>query len=128
MRHRNLDNLFDAFFGGMQPIHLRNEIDFSDENSYTVDYTKDGAYAFFEVPGFNKNNLKVELEDGRIYVEGKRSYKIEGQEKIKTISQKFKIGEGYSPESLEATIEDGILTIFIPNMKKSEGKKRISLI
>jgi HSP20 family molecular chaperone IbpA len=91
MRHRNLDGLFDAFFGGMQPIHLRNEIDFSDENSYSVDYTKDGAYVFFEVPGFNKNNLKVEMEDGKIFVEGKRTYKIEGAEKVKTISQKSKL-------------------------------------
>jgi len=128
MRHRNLENLFDAFFGGMQPINYRTEVYNSNEDSYTVDYTKDGAYAFFEVPGFNKNNLKVEMEGGKIFIEGKRTYKIEGEEKIKTISQSFKIGESYSSESLEATIEDGILTIFVPNMKKSEGKKRISLL
>ena len=36
-------------------------------------------------------------------------------------------GDGYNPESVEATIEDGLLTVFVPNFKKQE-KKRISIL
>ena len=43
------------------------------------------------------------------------------------ISEEFKIGEGYNAKSIEATIEDGMLTVFVPNYKKQE-KKRISIL
>jgi HSP20 family molecular chaperone IbpA len=42
-------------------------------------------------------------------------------------TKQFKIGEGYNPTSLEATIEDGLLTVFIPNYQKQD-KKRISIL
>jgi HSP20 family molecular chaperone IbpA len=67
------------------------------------------------------------MENGNLYIEGKRTYKINGEEKTKSISKHFKIGEGYDPASLEATIEDGLLTVFVPNFKKQE-KKRISIL
>jgi HSP20 family protein len=92
-----------------------------------VDYTKDGAYLFFEAPGFNKSNLKVEMENGVLHIEGERTYKMDGESKTKSISKQFNIGEGYNPESVEATIEDGLLTVFVPSFKKQE-KKRISVL
>jgi HSP20 family molecular chaperone IbpA len=97
------------------------------EENYEMNHTKDGAYLFFEAPGFNKTNLKVEMEDGVLYINGKRTYKLNGEEKTKTINKEFKIGEGYNAKSIEATIEDGMLTVFVPNYKKQE-KKRISIL
>jgi len=95
---------------------------------YEVNYTKDGAYLLFEAPGFNKTNLKVELEDGILYIEGKRKYKMNEEECEKLISQKLKIGDEYDPTKVEATIEDGILTVFVQHYKKQEKKKRVSLL
>lgn len=97
------------------------------EESYEINHTKDGAYLFFEAPGFNKTNLKAEMEDGVLYINGKRSYKLNGEEKTKTINKEFKIGDGYNASSIEATIEDGLLTVFVPNYKKQD-KKRISIL
>ena len=67
------------------------------------------------------------MEDGILHIEGKRTYKLNGEEKTKSISKEFKIGEGYKAESIEATIEDGLLTVFVPNYKKQE-KRRISIL
>ena len=86
-----------------------------------------GAYLFFEAPGFNKTTLKVEVENGIIHIQGSRTYKLNGEEKTKSIEQQFTIGTDLNPESIEATIEDGLLTVFIPNFKKQE-KKRVSLL
>jgi HSP20 family molecular chaperone IbpA len=52
---------------------------------------------------------------------------MEGETKTKSILKQFNIGEGFNPESVEATIEDGLLTVFVPNFKKQE-KKRVSLL
>lgn len=122
----NFDKLFESFFNG-EPMYRVSTNVVENDKPYEINYTKDGAYLLYEVPGFNKGNLKVEMEDGYLFIEGKRTYKLNGQEMSKTVSNKFKLNSDYNSSSIEATIEDGILTVFIPNYKKTE-KKRISLL
>jgi HSP20 family molecular chaperone IbpA len=125
-----LNELFDTFFNNRGRNYnysttlVKND---SEGEVYEVNHTKDGAYLFFDAPGFNKSNLKVEMEGGVLHIEGKRTYKLNNEEKKKTVSKQFKIGDDYDASSIEATIEDGLLTVFVPNYKKQE-KKRISLL
>ena len=116
-----LDNIINDFFGTSSLTKQREPL-------YQVHHTNDGAYLTMEVPGFNKGNLKVELEDGILFIEGKRTYKINEEEKERTINSSFRIGKEFSQENLEATIEDGILSVFVPVIKKVEKKKRVSLL
>ena len=127
--NNELNELFDRVFGGSPNIRWKTTLvsNNDQEQNYEVNQTEDGAYLFFEAPGFNKSNLKAELENGVLHIEGKRTYKINGKEKTRTISKEFNIGEGYNPSSIEATIEDGLLTVFVPNYKKQE-KKRINIL
>ncbi len=37
--------------------------------------------------------LKAEIENGTLFIEGKRTYKLNGEEKTKSISKQFKIGD-----------------------------------
>jgi HSP20 family molecular chaperone IbpA len=67
------------------------------------------------------------MESGILFINGKRTYKLNGEEKIKSVKKEFRIGDGYNASSIEATIEDGLLTVFVPNYKKQE-KKRINLL
>jgi HSP20 family molecular chaperone IbpA len=110
-----------------KPTYRTTKITTQSKDSHEINYTKDGAYLFFEAPGFNKTTLKVEVENGIIHIQGSRTYKLNGEEKTKSIEQQFTIGADLNPESIEATIEDGLLTVFIPNFKKQE-KKRVSLL
>ena len=119
-----LDNELDRMFGEAFGLNKSSKIV---EENYEINQTKDGAYLFFEAPGFNKSNLKVEMEDGMLTINGKRTYEMNKEEKVKTISKKFTVGTEYDAESIEATIEDGLLTVFVPNFKKKE-KKKISLL
>lgn len=119
-----LDNELDRMFGEAFGLSKSSKIV---EENYEINQTKDGAYLFFEAPGFNKSNLKVEMEDGMLTINGKRTYEMNKEEKVKTISKKFTVGTEYDAESIEATIEDGLLTVFVPNFKKKE-KKKISLL
>ena len=120
----DFDRIFENFFSNPN-VKLKSTSNLDDK--YEVNYTKDGAYLLMEAPGFNKTNLKVEMENGFLFVEGKRTYKLNGEEVSRTISRRFQIGDGYQSEAVEATIEDGLLTVFVPNMKKIE-KKRISIL
>ena len=95
-----LNELFDTFFNNRGRNYnysttlVKND---SEGETYEINHTKDGAYLFFEAAGFNKSNLKAEIENGTLFIEGKRTYKLNGEEKAKSISKQFKIGEGYNP-------------------------------
>jgi len=129
LSNNNFDSLFADILGSNMNSHYKTYMitKNSGDESYEINHTKDGAYLFFEAPGFNKTNLKAEMEDGVLYINGKRNYKLNGEEKTKTINKKFEIGDGYNTSSIEATIEDGMLTVFVPNYKKQD-KKRISIL
>ena len=124
----NLWNSIDDLFNNFKAPNLNFTEQKSEKEPYEVNYTKDGAYLIFEVPGFNKTNLKVEVEDGTLYVEGTRTYKRDKEDVTNSIKQSFKIGRDYDPSNIEATIEDGILSVFVHSYKKSDKKKRISLL
>lgn len=126
----DLEGIFDKVFGGNPNTYYKTSVitkGKDEENNYEVNQTKDGAYLFFEAPGFNKDNLKVEVEDGIMTISGKRTYKMNGEEVSRTINKQFKLGTDYNAELIEATIQDGLLTVFIPGYKKQE-KKKISLL
>jgi HSP20 family protein len=129
LSNNELNRIFDEIFNGTSNSYYKTSVisKNSNEENYEINQTKDGAYLFFEVPGFNKSNLKVEMEDGVLIIQGKRVYKLNGEEKTKSVSKEFKIGKEYNSSEIEATIEDGLLTVFVPNYKKEE-KKRINLL
>jgi len=129
MYNSRFDKLMDGIFEGFaSPTYSTHYKSMENVQPYEINYTKDGAYLIFEVPGFNKSNLKVEMEDGTLYVDGTRTYKRDGEDVNKSVKQTFKIGREYDPSNIEATIEDGILSVFVHSYKKSEKKKRISLL
>jgi HSP20 family molecular chaperone IbpA len=67
-----------------------------------------------EVPGFNKDNLNVEISEGILTVEGKA-----GQRQI---YKQYSIG---NIEDIQATVKDGILSLKLIEQEKQV--KRIAL-
>ena len=68
-----------------KPTYRTTKITTQGGDAHEINYTKDGAYLFFDAPGFNKTNLKVEMENGVLLIEGERTYKVEGESKTKSI-------------------------------------------
>jgi HSP20 family protein len=130
MYSSEFNEIFDRFFNGSPNTYYKTSVinkSKDEDNNYEINHTKDGAYLLFEAPGFNKTNLKVEIEGGVMTIEGKRTYKMNGEDVTRKLHKQFKLGTEYNAELVEATIEDGLLTVFIPGYKKTE-KKKISLL
>ena len=84
----NFNELINKFLNETPTYQYYKKTTTSDtDDKYEVDYTNDGAYLFFEAPGFNKTNLKVEMEDGVLHIEGERTYKMKGESRTKSISK-----------------------------------------
>jgi len=126
--YNNLDRLFDQFFNDNSGMYKTYKIVSTNQNDNNEDYeinvVKDGAYLHFEVPGFNKTNLDVLIEGSELVIEGSRKFKMNGEEKEKQINRRVDLNNLYDPTTVEATVEDGLLTVYIPSFKKETQKKK----
>ena len=132
MYGNDLNKLFDKFFNSpttyysstYRLVPIDEETEYVKDENYEINHVKDGAYLHFEVPGFNKENLEITVEGNELVLEGKRKYKLNGSEKEKTLSKRVKLNNNYNPSTIEATISDGILTVYIPKYSKETEKKK----
>ena len=105
LRNREIDSLFDNITAGFN--------DFFGDTRYK---TKDGDIAYeIECPGFNKENLTVEIADGILTVQGSRG---EGEYK-REIFKRMSVG---ASEEVEAEIKDGILKLVFKQAQKKSTK------
>ena len=100
-------------------------------------YEKDGAYHIeADIPGFKKEDIQVECEDGYVTISAeKHSEQEEKDENKKYIkrervygktTRKFYVGEVDS-EKIQAEFKDGILELVIPKEEKLPNKKSIEI-
>ena len=91
-----------------------------DEQHYSVELS---------APGFEKNDFKIELNEGVLTVSGKHQTQKEVKEKnfsrkefnYGSFQRSFSLPEEINEEAIDAKYENGILTIALP--KKEESKK-----
>jgi len=99
-------------------------------NVYEYD-AKVGVIA--EIPGLDKKDLNVEVEDGVLTVSGEKSHGFdEGEAKVirrelkhSSFKRQFTLGEQLDGDNISANFKDGILSIEIPKIEPELPKKNI---
>ncbi len=123
-RRNNFDlfgDLFnDPFFRGDDSKIMRTDIQEKD-NEYLID---------IDLPGYAKENIKLEIEDGYLTVQATINSNKEEHEAGKFVrkerylgscSRSFYVGEEVQTEDIKASFKNGTLQIAVP--KKDETKK-----
>ena len=110
----------DIFMGAT----LRSDIQETD-NSYIVD---------IEIPGFNKEDLTIEVEDDVLTISAETKKETEETEKNyvrkERYSGKFVRSfrfENVDADAVTAKYDKGILTVELPKLQKSASKKGIKI-
>lgn len=89
-----------------------------------------------DLPGVDKNDIEISLQDGYLTIEATRHSEEKEKEsnyvfREKTygrMSRSFYVGEGIGEDSIKAKYENGILTVVVPKYKEEEkALKRISI-
>lgn len=124
------DNGFDEFFKPMSPKEVMMKTDV---------YEKEGNIVLeMEVPGFKKENINIELEDGYLTItaskqtendvkEGKHDKYIRKERYTGTCSRKFYVGD-IDASDIKANFADGVLSLVFPKeSEKPETKKKICI-
>lgn len=128
-------DLFDDMFG-MDPFFERR-----DSKLMKTDIKEKGDKYIIDIdlPGYDKENIDLEIEDGYLKVTAKIDKNVdESDEDEKYIhkerfygecSRSFYIGKNIKEEDIKASFKKGILTLTIPKeeQKKLEEKKKIQI-
>ena len=109
------DDLFDSdFFGGRNPLYGRHA-----KNLMKTDIREkeDGYEMAVDLPGFNKDEIKVEIKDGYMTVSAnkdldkdeadKKGRVIRRERYVGTCSRTFYVGD-IKPEDVKAKYESGL--------------------
>ena len=126
-RRRNDFDLWDDMFK-IDPF-------FSDEGSKVmktdIKETKDSYQIAIDLPGYEKEDIKIHIEDGYLNIVAKTSSEKEEKEKgtflrkeryFGECSRSFYIGDEITEEDIKASFRNGTLQLEIP---KKEEKKAI---
>ncbi len=136
--HHNNFGLFDPFFDDFFRFpDFRREFKEMDKVMKTDVTENENDYVIeIEMPGYDKENISLELNNGYLTVEAKQ--KTNNDEKDKkgnyirreryygSCSRSFYVGD-IKEEDISASLDRGILNITVPKEKKVETKKRIEI-
>ena len=138
------ENLFDEwfdgslekqFFGGRDPLYGKPAKNLMKTDVKELDH---GYLLDVELPGFKKDEIEIQLQDGYLTISAnKQIEKEEKKEKGRYIRQEryggqcsrsFYVGD-IRPEDIQAKYEDGVLRVQIPREEESKLQKqsRISI-
>ena len=84
-----------------------------------------------EIPGLDKKQLNVEVENGTLTISGEKHHIVEDEKakvlrrelKASSFKRNFELGENLDGDNIKATFKNGILNIDIPKVEPIQPKK-----
>ena len=130
-RRRNEFDLFDEMFN--DPFFTRGE-----NKLMKTDIKEKGDKYLLEVdlPGYEKENIKIEIDDGYLTVHASMNKNVDESDKnskyvhkeryVGECSRSFYVGEEINEEDIKASFKNGTLKIELPkkDQKKIEDSKK----
>ena len=133
-RRKNEFDLFDEMFN--DPFFTRGE-----NKLMKTDIKEKGDKYLLEVdlPGYEKEDIKIEIEDGYLTVHASMNKNIDESDKdskyvhkeryVGECSRSLYVGEDIKEEDIKASFKNGTLKLELPKkeMKKEDSKKYIEI-
>lgn len=113
----------DPFFNAFDELFLTSDLAYSPQ--VKINKKNDEYFIFMSVPGLTKEDLKISLKERELEI----SYK-ENDENIKFVSsfsKKYILPEAVNKDGINGSVENGILELRIPLIKKEPIERYISL-
>ena len=130
VRYTGFNSLFDDFFSDMWTPALSN----GDSFKMDVKNTEDAYLVEADMPGVNKDEISLELEENVLTIQVKREEATEETEanyvhrerKVSSMSRSIRLRD-VNADEIDAKLENGVLTVTLPKTDKSERVKQISV-
>ena len=128
-----LDRAANRFFGNGELMPAENRAMKTDVIEEDKDYKLKA-----DLPGFKKEDLHVEMNDGVLTIsaehEDKKDEKnaegkyIRRERRTSSYRRSFRVDKNLKPEDISAKYEDGVLTLTIPKKEALPEKKETKMI
>lgn len=138
-RERERDfGFFDPFFDGFFRFpSFKNEFKDLEKVMRTDVREEENGYTLeVEMPGVKKEDVNLELNNGYLTIEAKQSKSDDEKDKkgnyirreryYGSSARSFYVGD-ISEEEINASLDSGILKVYIPKENKEKNKKRIEI-
>ncbi len=97
----------------------------SDKNAYTI---------HAEIPGVSKDDVKLEVHDGRLVLSGEKKEEVKDGTTSHVVERRFgsfersmTLPDDADVEHITANHKDGVLTVTIPRATPKENRKSIAI-
>lgn len=130
-RYDSVNSMIDDFFGDFWSPAWEGAIE-----SFKMDVQeKDDLYLIeADLPGVNKDEISLELEEDILRIQVKREESTEEKQdnylhkerKVSSMSRSLRL-HNVKSEDIEAKLENGVLTITMPKVSKDEKVKQIDI-
>lgn len=94
--------------------------------------TADAFIVTAELPGLSRGQVRIEVHDGRITLQGRRDARVpcEHYHQVERghgeFSRSFVLPPTVDPEGISADLRDGVLTIVVPKVPE-RGPRRVDV-
>ena len=120
----------DDFFDDFAPMPRMGKFDMKCD----IYEKKGNVHIEIEVPGFDKNDIKLDVEDGILTIEATKNEEKEDEEKnyykkervYGSVKRQFNVGN-IDESKIDAKFDKGLLKISFPKEEKKETKKFIEI-
>ncbi len=120
-----MDRLFDRFFEDSDTKLMSRTW----SPSVDVSETENEIVFTAEFPGFEKDEIDISVNEGRLTISGERPFTEEKETKHHRVerwygnfNRSFLLPKSADPETISANLKNGVLTVTMP--KKEEAKPR----
>ena len=138
----NLMDVFDGFdrdffHGFWRPEHMLYGKNAQNLMKTDVKETEDGYEVAVDLPGFKKDEIALDLQNGNLTITARKGVEKKEEDKegkmlrqeryAGTLSRSFYVGDAVTEEDIKARYEDGVLHLTVPkkDARKVPEKKTI---
>ena len=132
------ESLLDDLFDFNQNHQIENKLygdKAKDLMKIDVNENEHDFEVFVDLPGFKKEDLKLDLTDGYITISANKTLEEEDKKKYirkerfyGSVSRSFYVGDSIKKEDIKAKFDNGVLTLSIPKVAPKEEKEQNNYI
>lgn len=127
-----LQKAFDRLFSEFQSMKKSSELKEFDFSPSCEIAEEENSYVFkFDLPGVNRDQVKVEVDKDRLTVQAERKEEKEQKTRKKFLSEvsygsysrSFTLPGPIDDKKIDARFENGVLTVTVPKTETSKSKQ-----
>jgi HSP20 family protein len=119
---QDFDTVFGRMLGGMLTPF---DQDFETLRIWDFDVTENDKEIVVraEMPGFEQNELDVQINNDVLTIKAEKEQKGNGKEEYRSFFRRVTLPSGINPEKVQANYHNGVLELHIPRVEGSQPKR-----